>query len=163
KEGHNQKLLPKGISDPRIAVEANRIRLGFRYGSEPWSTIISIDMRVWLATTEVNVVALELQGVHPGALSGSAPSLLETIPHPPPGPNSRPPGIATTATQWHASSSKARNSNPRCNCATWNCGPGCSFSAASALRTRACHQRRHRRWLPAVIERHTPTAAHHSP
>jgi hypothetical protein len=72
-------LLPEGISEPRIALEQNRVRLGFRYGSPPWSTIISIDFRVWLAHAEPNVMVLELQGLHAGALPVSAQSLLEEI------------------------------------------------------------------------------------
>jgi len=73
------RLLPEGISEPRVFIEQDRIRLGFRYGSPPWSTIISIDFRVWLAKNEPNVVVLELQRLHAGALPVSAQSLLEEI------------------------------------------------------------------------------------
>ena len=73
------KLLPPGVSEPRVAFEKDRIRLGFRYGSPPWSTIIAIDFRVWLAQGEPNVVVLELSGVHAGSLPISAQSLLENI------------------------------------------------------------------------------------
>jgi hypothetical protein len=73
------KLLPEGVSDPRIAFEQDRLRLGFRYGSGLWSTIISIDFRVWLAQKEPNVVVLQLKGVHAGSLPISAQSLLENI------------------------------------------------------------------------------------
>jgi hypothetical protein len=77
--GAADKLLPDNISDPRIVFEQNRIRLGFRYGTPPWSTIISVDFRVWLAKHEPNVVVLELQSLHAGALPISAQSLLEEI------------------------------------------------------------------------------------
>ena len=77
--GFAKNLLPEEISEPRIAIEPERIRLAFRYGSVPWSTIISIDWRVWLAPKESNVVALELQGLHAGSLPISAQSLLEKI------------------------------------------------------------------------------------
>jgi hypothetical protein len=73
------KLLPDGVSEPRIAFEQDRIRLGFRYGTPPWSTIISIDFRVWLAKGEPNVIVLELKGLKAGALPISALSLLEEI------------------------------------------------------------------------------------
>src|SRR5206468_1785910 len=46
------RLLPESVSDPRIAFEQDSLRLGFRYGSPPWSTIVSIDFRVWLAKGE---------------------------------------------------------------------------------------------------------------
>jgi hypothetical protein len=74
-----QKLLPDGISNPRIAFEQDRIRLAFRYGRFLLSTIISIDFRVWVAREEPNVVVVELQGLHAGALPVSAQSLLEDI------------------------------------------------------------------------------------
>jgi hypothetical protein len=75
----DQVVLPKGISAPRVAIEADKIRLGFRYGQDTWSTIISIDLRVWLAKKDTNVVALELQGLHAGSLPISAQSLLDRI------------------------------------------------------------------------------------
>jgi hypothetical protein len=75
--GHGQKLLPEGISEPRVAIEPDKLRLAFRYGCEPWSTVIAIDLRLWLAPKEPNVVAVELQGLHAGALPVFAQSLLE--------------------------------------------------------------------------------------
>jgi hypothetical protein len=77
--GLAEKLLPEGISAPRVSIETDKLRLAFRYGDSPWSTIISIDLRVWLAAKEPNVVALELQGLHAGSLPISAQSLLEQI------------------------------------------------------------------------------------
>jgi hypothetical protein len=75
----DQVFLPAGISAPRIAIEDDKIRLAFRYGKGAWSTVISIDLRVWLAKQDTNVVALELQGLHAGSLPISAQSLLERI------------------------------------------------------------------------------------
>jgi hypothetical protein len=72
-------VLPHGMSQPRVAIEPDKIRLAFRYGHGPWSTLISIDMRVWLASREHNIVALELQGLWAGALPISVQSLLERV------------------------------------------------------------------------------------
>jgi hypothetical protein len=77
--GLAEKILPEGISTPRIAIEADRIRLAFRYGTGTLSTVISIEMRMWLAPKEPNVVAMELQGLHAGSLPIAAQSLLEQI------------------------------------------------------------------------------------
>jgi hypothetical protein len=77
--GKAKEWLPEGISEPRVVFEQNRIRLGFRYGTPPWSTIISINFKLWVAKQEPNVVVLELQGLHAGALPVSAQSLLEDI------------------------------------------------------------------------------------
>jgi hypothetical protein len=71
--------LPEGVSEPRITVEQDRIRLGFRYGTPPLSTIISVDFRVWLAQGQANVIVLELQKLHAGALPISSQSLLKDI------------------------------------------------------------------------------------
>jgi hypothetical protein len=72
-------ILPEGISRPRVAFGTDRIQLAFRYGSGAWSTVISIDLKVWLPKCEPNVVALELEGFHAGALPISAQSLLERV------------------------------------------------------------------------------------
>lgn len=77
KEHADDRPLPAGISEPRVALEPDRIRLAFRYGTGLWSTIVSVDLRVWLVAKEANVVALEFQGMHAGALPISSQSLLE--------------------------------------------------------------------------------------
>ncbi len=73
------KELPEGISDPRIIIEKNNIRIAFRYGSGLWSTVVSIDLHFWLVKDEPNVVAMKLVGFHAGALPISSQSLLEGI------------------------------------------------------------------------------------
>lgn len=78
--GVSKSVLPEGISAPRVAIEQDKFRLAFRYNVGPWSTIISVEMRMWLASNgEPNVIALELQSLHAGALPISAQSLLEQI------------------------------------------------------------------------------------
>jgi hypothetical protein len=75
----NEHMLPEGVSEPRLVIEPEKIRLAFRYGTGLWSTVVSIDLRVWLVKGEPNVVALKLVGFHAGALPISAQSLLESI------------------------------------------------------------------------------------
>jgi hypothetical protein len=75
----NTLTLPEHISDPRLTFEADRIRLGFRYRFGRFSTVVSINMRVWLTRAESNVVALEIQGMRAGALPISAQSILERL------------------------------------------------------------------------------------
>jgi hypothetical protein len=78
KEHADDQPLPDGISEPRIALEEpNRIRLAFRYGTGFWTTVVSIDLRVWLVAKEANLVALEFHGMQAGALPISSQSLLE--------------------------------------------------------------------------------------
>lgn len=75
----NEHVLPEGISEPRLVIEPDKIRVAFRYGAGMWSSIVTIDLRVWLVKGEPNVVALKLVGFHAGALPISAQSLLESI------------------------------------------------------------------------------------
>lgn len=70
-------FFPDGISNPRIAIEADRVRLAFRYGKKSWSTIVSLDLRVWLASGQPNVVAVEVQGMRVGSLPIALQSVLE--------------------------------------------------------------------------------------
>jgi hypothetical protein len=79
RQGMDRQLLPEGVSRPRVVFGTDTMRLAFRYGTGNWSTVISIDFRVWVAPCEPNVVALELQGFHAGALPISAQSLLERV------------------------------------------------------------------------------------
>ncbi len=69
----------QGITNPRIILEDGRIRLAFRYGTAPWSTIISYDLKVWLAPKDMNVICVEILGRHAGALPMSSQSLLNEI------------------------------------------------------------------------------------
>jgi hypothetical protein len=76
--GLNTRLLPEQVSHPRVVIEPDRLHLAFRYGSGNWTTLISIDFRVYLIKSET-AVALELEGFRAGALPISAQSLLEQI------------------------------------------------------------------------------------
>jgi hypothetical protein len=79
RSGVDRNMLPEGISRPRVVFGTDSIRLAFRYGSGAWSTVVSIDLRVWVPGCEPNVVAMELQGFHAGALPISAQSLLDRV------------------------------------------------------------------------------------
>jgi hypothetical protein len=69
----------EGISQPRVVIEPDKIRIAFRYGTGFWSTIISIDLQVWLPENAGNVVAMKLVGFHAGALPISAQSFFERV------------------------------------------------------------------------------------
>lgn len=71
--------LPDHVTDPRIAFDEDRIRVGFRYHIGRFSTIVSIAMRVWIPQGEPNVMAVEIQGMRAGALPISAQSILERL------------------------------------------------------------------------------------
>lgn len=74
-----RSMFPDGLNAPRIVFENERIRLGMRYGTGWWSTILSVDLRVYLAAHEANVVVLEIERIRAGALQISAQSILERM------------------------------------------------------------------------------------
>jgi hypothetical protein len=76
---YDRLQMPDGISRPRVRFDRDHIRLAFHYGRGLWSSVVSIDLRVWLPACEPNVVALELEGFHTGSLPISAQSLLEKL------------------------------------------------------------------------------------
>jgi hypothetical protein len=77
--GLGDKVLPEGISEPRLVFEEDRLQLAFRYRSRLIHTVVSISARIWLPRTEPNVVAVQLLGFRAGALPFTAQWLLERI------------------------------------------------------------------------------------
>jgi hypothetical protein len=71
--------IPEDIKDVRVAFEDDLIRVGFRYGEDPWSCIVSVDFRVWLVAHQTNVIALELVDFRAGALPLGTRSLIDYI------------------------------------------------------------------------------------
>jgi hypothetical protein len=74
----DERLLPEGVSDPRVNFEPNRVRLAFRVGKGLWSSVISIDFNLWL-TQETNAIALKLLGLQAGSLPIGAQALLDDL------------------------------------------------------------------------------------
>lgn len=68
-----------GISEPRIIMEDNRLRIGFRVGTGWWSTIVTYDVKLWIAPKDFNVVAVEFQGRKAGSLPLGTQSMLKEI------------------------------------------------------------------------------------
>ena len=61
-------MLPKGFHSPRVAIDGDRLKLGFRYGEGFWSTVVSVELRVWLVADEVNLMAVEVCDLRAGRL-----------------------------------------------------------------------------------------------
>jgi hypothetical protein len=92
-------MLPKRFHAPRVAVEGDRLRLGFRYGTGFWSTVVSVEFRVWLVAEQVNLMAVEVCDLRLGSLGVGAQSILDAI-----GETARASNIEVT---WHR-----HNGNP---------------------------------------------------
>ncbi len=71
--------LPQSLNSPRVAIRPGLLEIGFRYGQGFWSSIITIDLNVWLAANEPNVVVVELLDIKAGAIPISMQSVLEQI------------------------------------------------------------------------------------
>jgi hypothetical protein len=71
--------LPPGFSDLRVQVEEGRLRIGCRYGTGFFSTVLSIEVRMWLVANEVNLIGVELLSLRAGALPISKQMILSYI------------------------------------------------------------------------------------
>ncbi len=71
----------KGVHSVRVAIDGDLIRLGFRLGEPPWSTVISVDFQIWKVQIpqENNVVALKLMGVRAGVIPLSSKLLMDQM------------------------------------------------------------------------------------
>lgn len=58
-QNHAAKSLPHGVTQPRVAIEGDRIRLGFRWQWGPVETVIQIAARTWVPKRNILVVELE--------------------------------------------------------------------------------------------------------
>jgi hypothetical protein len=77
--GTEERLLPSCVHEPRVTFGPGTICLAFRYGEPPLSTIVSVDLRVWLVRKEYNTVALEVEKVRAGLLPINVHSMLERL------------------------------------------------------------------------------------
>lgn len=77
--GSFRDLLPKGFHSPRVAVEGDRLKLGFRYGKGFWSSVVWVELRIWLVADEVNLMALEVLDLRAGRAGVGSQSILDAI------------------------------------------------------------------------------------
>lgn len=71
--------LPPKMSEPRILIEDDRLKVGVRYGTGFWSTIVTLELRMWLVADETNMIALEIQSLSAGGLPLSPNVLLDKV------------------------------------------------------------------------------------
>jgi hypothetical protein len=62
-----------------VAIEGDRLKLGARYGKGFWTTVVWIDLRVWLVADEMNLMAVEVCDLRAGELGVGAQSILDAI------------------------------------------------------------------------------------
>jgi hypothetical protein len=79
KKGGLAALLPEGVHSPRVAIDGDRLKIGFKYGEGFWSSVIWVEMKVWLVKGEPNVVAVEVCDLRTGSLPVGSQSVLDSI------------------------------------------------------------------------------------
>jgi hypothetical protein len=70
---------PEGVHSPRVKIEDGKMRFGFRYGSGPTATVVSLEIRLWKVANELNMIAMEIVGFQAGSLPLPTGSLLDLI------------------------------------------------------------------------------------
>ncbi|MDB5310599.1 MAG: hypothetical protein JWO38_4801 [Gemmataceae bacterium] len=78
-KGGLSSMLPECMHSPRVAIEGDRVKLGFKYGAGFWSTVIWVELKVWLVANEVNLVAIEVCDLRTGCLPLGSQSILDSI------------------------------------------------------------------------------------
>jgi hypothetical protein len=78
-KGRLAEMLPKGFHSPRIAIEGDRLLMGVQYREGFWSTVVWLELKVWLVADEVNVAAVEVCGLKAGRIPFGSQSILDKI------------------------------------------------------------------------------------
>jgi hypothetical protein len=77
--GEADNLRKLHISEPRLLIDDDHVRLAFRYGHGLWSTVMSYDLKVWIVPREPNVLAVEVLGRRAGALPISSQTMINEL------------------------------------------------------------------------------------
>lgn len=77
--GAFESILPAGFHSPRVAVEGDRLKLGFRTGHGLWSSVVWIELRAWLVADETNLMAVEVCDLRAGRLAVGTQTVLDAI------------------------------------------------------------------------------------
>ncbi|MBN9117883.1 MAG: hypothetical protein J0I06_01730 [Planctomycetes bacterium] len=78
-KGRLTESLPKGFHSPRIAIEGDRLFLGAKYREGFWSTVVWLELKVWLVAEQTNVAAVEVCNLKAGGLPFGSQSILDKI------------------------------------------------------------------------------------
>ncbi|QJW93383.1 hypothetical protein [Frigoriglobus tundricola] len=78
-KGRLTEALPKGFHSPRIAIDGDRLKIGVKYGEGFWSTVVWVELRVWLVAEETNLAAVEVCNLKAGGLPFGSQSILDKM------------------------------------------------------------------------------------
>jgi|SRR5579883_185980 len=77
--GRLTEVLPKGFHSPRIAIEGDRLLLGVRYREGFWSTVVWLELKIWLVADQTNLAAVEVCNLKTGILPLGSQTILDKI------------------------------------------------------------------------------------
>ncbi len=74
-------LLPAGFHSPRVAVDGDHLKIGFRYGEGFWSSVVWVELRAWLVADEKhsNTIAVEICNLKAGMVPIASQSILDAV------------------------------------------------------------------------------------
>jgi hypothetical protein len=78
-KGRLTESLPKGFHSPRVAIEGDRLKIGVKYREGFWSTVVWLELKVWLVAEQTNVAAVEVCSLKAGGLPFGSQSILDKI------------------------------------------------------------------------------------
>lgn len=73
------ELLPKGFHSPRIAINGDRLKLGVMYREGFWSSVVWMELKIWLVADQVNVAAVEVCNLKAGRVPFGSQSILDKM------------------------------------------------------------------------------------
>lgn len=78
-KGRLADSLPKGFHSPRISIEGDKLFLGLKYREGFWSSVVWLELKIWLVAEQTNVAAVEVCNLKAGVLPFGSQSLLDKI------------------------------------------------------------------------------------
>lgn len=78
-KGRLSDALPDGFHSPRVHIAGDRLFLGATYREGFWSSVVWLELRVWLVAEQTNVAAVEVLNLKAGALSFGSQSVLDKL------------------------------------------------------------------------------------
>ena len=78
-KGRLTELLPKGFHSPRVAIDGDRLKIGVKYGEGFWSTVVWLELKVWLVADQTNMAAVEVCSLKAGGLPFGSQTILDKI------------------------------------------------------------------------------------
>jgi hypothetical protein len=78
-KGRLIESLPRGFHSPRIAIEGDRLKFGVKYREGFWSSVVWLELKVWLVADQTNVAAVEVCNLKAGVLPFGSQSILDKI------------------------------------------------------------------------------------